>query len=116
MNAAVIALSVVGLLLVVGALQWLSRVASSIPVEPFLRPLAGAGTRSKDPKPPELVALEVLVADALQGERSAMARLAPRLAALGLPIAPDASPALLLTILEALASGQGAGESAQPLR
>jgi hypothetical protein len=102
MRVVIVVATVVAVLGVLGSLQVLARSARHLPFEAPIRPLAAGSRAGKASRPAELGQLETLVADALRGDRAATARLVARLAAQGVDLPADCSPAALAEALQAL--------------
>ena len=99
MRTVILGASALGLVGLLAALQVLARLAQRLPFEPFLRPLTAVDRSGRSPRPPELIQLEVLVADVAQGDPAAAARLAARLRSVGLDPGPAADPGGVLAAL-----------------
>ncbi len=90
---------------VLAALQIFARQAQRLPLEAFLRPLTAVDRSGRSPRPPELVQLEGLVADAAQGDPVASARLALRLRAVGVDPGPTRDAFGVLAALRRIEAG-----------
>jgi hypothetical protein len=103
MRLLLIAGLVVGGVLVVVSLELFARSARRLMVEPHLGAFRRRRPARGPARPVSLVQLEQLVADALAGPGAARSKLLERLAGLGAPLPPTATPQQLVDAVAELA-------------
>lgn len=100
MTALVIVAFVVAGLVIIASLEYATRAARELPVAPTLAPFVRRPLSTQVNRPSDLHQLEVLIAEAVNGQESARVRLVARVQALGIGVPAQATVPELLGAIE----------------